>query len=148
VNRSDVDDPFPGCVRKTAPRKTDQTKYNQDHPKRFVHGGLLWRWWLKAVTEQSDHYLQAELCALRSEPVHLLLEYLFNLADFLLDFAAEFFVLAFGFQVGVVRDLSGFLFDVAFQFMKLAFDLIFRARFHLVPLFFRELSTKAVSGVR
>jgi hypothetical protein len=65
-----------------------------------------------------------------------------------LDFAAEFFVLAFGFQVGVVRSLSGCLFDAAFQFMKLAFDLIFRARFHLVsPLFFRELSTKAFSGV-
>src|SRR5580704_13043973 len=66
----------------------------------------------------------------------LLLEYLFNLADFPLDFAGEFFVLAFGFQVGVVRSLSGCLFDAAFQFMKLAFDLIFRARFHLVsPLF-------------
>jgi hypothetical protein len=57
-----------------------------------------------------------------------------------LDFACEFFVLAFAFQVGVVRDLSGFLFNVAFQFMKIAFDLILRARFHLVtPLLFREL---------
>jgi hypothetical protein len=65
----------------------------------------------------------------------LLLEYLFNLADFLLDFAGEFFVLAFGFQVGVVRDLSGGLFDAAFQFMKLALDLIFLTRFHLVFLF-------------
>jgi hypothetical protein len=56
--------------------------------------------------------------------------------------------LALGFQVGVVCDLSGFLFDVAFQFMKLAFDLILRARFHLVPpLLFRELFTKAVSGI-
>jgi hypothetical protein len=54
----------------------------------------------------------------------LLLEYFFNLADFLLNFAGEFFVLAFGLQVGVVRDLSGFFFNVAFQFMKLAFDLI------------------------
>jgi hypothetical protein len=65
----------------------------------------------------------------------LLLEYLFNLADFLLDFAGDFFVLAFGFQVGVVRDLSGCLFDVAFQFMKLALDLIFLAQFHRVFLF-------------
>jgi len=67
------------------------------------------------VTKQTEHYLQAELCGRRREPVHLLLEYLFNLADFLLDFAGEFFVLAFGFQVGVVRDLSGCFFDVAFQ---------------------------------
>jgi hypothetical protein len=73
-----------------------------------------------------------ELCALRRDPAPLLLKYFFNLADFLLDFAGELFVLALGFQVGVVRDLSGCLFDVAFQFMNLAFDLIFRARFHLV----------------
>jgi hypothetical protein len=43
VNWSDVDYLFPGCVATTAPRKTQQTKYHQDHPKRFVHGGLLWR---------------------------------------------------------------------------------------------------------
>jgi hypothetical protein len=35
-----------------------------------------------------------------------------------LDLAGEFFVLAFGFQVGVVRDLSVCLFDVAFQFIS------------------------------
>src|ERR1017187_535135 len=104
-------------------------------PSALFTAALLWRRWLVAVTEQSDPRLQAELCALRRELVHLLFEYLFNLADFLLDFAGEFFVLAFGFQVGVVRDLSGFLFNVAFQFMKLAFDLILRARFHLVLLF-------------
>jgi hypothetical protein len=79
-----------------------------------------------------------ELCALRTEPISLLLEYFFNLADFLLKSAGEFFVLAFGFQVGVVRDLPGCLFDVAFQFMKLALDLIFLARFHRVFLFFFE----------
>ena len=38
VNWSDVNDLFPGCVRKTSPRKTDQPKYNQDHPKRLIHG--------------------------------------------------------------------------------------------------------------
>ena len=82
--------------------------------------------------------------ALAESRFHLLLDHLLNLADLLLDFSGEFFVSAFGFQVGVARDLSGCLFDVAFQFMKLAFDLIFRARFHLVStLFFRELSTKS-----
>jgi hypothetical protein len=100
------------------------------------------------VPEQSDHCVQAELRALRREPLYLLLEYLFNLADFLLDFAGEVFVLAFGRQVGVVRDLSGFLFNAAFQFTKLSFDLILRARFHLVsPLLFLGLSTKASSGI-
>src|ERR1022692_2973880 len=102
-------------------------------PSALFTAALLWRRWLEAVTEQSEPpCLQPELCALRRELVHLLFEYLFNLAGFLLDFAGEFFVLAFGFQVGVARDLSGCLFDVAFQFMKLAFDLIFRTRFHLV----------------
>jgi hypothetical protein len=43
VNGSDVDDLFPGGVRKTSPRKTEQTKHNQDHPKRLIHGGLLRR---------------------------------------------------------------------------------------------------------
>src|ERR1035441_9835771 len=56
----------------------------------------------------------SQATSLRREPVHLLLDYPFNLADFLLDLAGEFFALAFGFQIGVVCDLSGFLFDVAF----------------------------------
>jgi hypothetical protein len=65
------------------------------------------------------------------------------LADFLLNFAGDFLAAAFGFQVGVVRDLSGRLFDVALQFMKLAFDLIFRARVHLLFLFsFENFSLK------
>jgi hypothetical protein len=42
-------------------------------------------------------------------PAHLLLEYLFNLSHFLLDFADEIFVLAFVSQVGIVHDLSRLL---------------------------------------
>ena len=42
VNRSDVDDRFPGGVRKTSPRKTEQAKHDQDNSKRFVHNGLPW----------------------------------------------------------------------------------------------------------
>jgi hypothetical protein len=41
VNRSDVNDRFPGRVRKTSPRKTKQTKRNQDYSNRLFHGGLL-----------------------------------------------------------------------------------------------------------
>jgi hypothetical protein len=44
VNRSDVDDRFPGGVRKTSPRKTEQAKHNQDNPNRFLNGGLLRQW--------------------------------------------------------------------------------------------------------
>jgi hypothetical protein len=67
--------------------------------------------------------------------VQLLLKNRFNLADFLLDFSGKFFVLAVGCQAGIVRELSRFLFGLAFQFMQLAFDLIVRARFHVFLLF-------------
>src|ERR1035441_47369 len=62
----------------------------------------------------------------------LLLEHLFNLADFLLDLARDFFGLTFSLQIGVVSDLSHFLLDSTFQIMKLSFDLILRARLPLV----------------
>jgi hypothetical protein len=64
-------------------------------------------------------------------PADLLLKNLFNLPDFLLDLTGELFDLAFSGQVGVVRDLSRFLLNFAFHFMKLACDLILRARFHV-----------------
>jgi hypothetical protein len=65
-----------------------------------------------------------------------------------LHFAGDVFVLAFGRQCGVVRDLSGFLFDVAFHFMKLALDLIFRARFHLCsPLSFAHVPLPAPTRI-
>ena len=38
VDRSDVNDLFPGRIRKTSPGKTEQTERNQDYPKRLVHG--------------------------------------------------------------------------------------------------------------
>ena len=90
----------------------------------------------------SDHrqFPQSEQRALRKDRFVYFSNYLFNPADFLLDYACEFFVLAFGHQVGIVRGLSRFLLNCAFYFMKLAFDLILRARFHLFsPLFFRKL---------
>ncbi len=40
-NRSDVDDRFPGGVRKTSPRKTEQAKHNQDDPKRLLTAASL-----------------------------------------------------------------------------------------------------------
>lgn len=56
----------------------------------------------------------------KCRPIQLLLEQLFNLSDFLLDLAADFFGLAFGLQIGVARDLSRLLFDLTFQLMKLS----------------------------
>ena len=38
VDRSDVNDLFPGRVRKTSPGKTAQPKRDQDYPQRLVHG--------------------------------------------------------------------------------------------------------------
>jgi hypothetical protein len=59
-----------------------------------------------------------------------LFQYFFDLTDFLLDLASEFFVLAFGLKVRVVRNLPRFFFNVTFHFVQLAFDLVCRARFH------------------
>jgi len=57
----------------------------------------------------------------------LFLQYLFNLTDFLLDFACEFFILAFGRQIGVVGDLAHLLFDRALKFMQISADFILNA---------------------
>jgi len=64
------------------------------------------------------------------EPGLLLPKHLLDPADFLLDFAGEFLALAFGYHVGIVRDPTHFFFSYTFDFMKLAFNLILRARFH------------------
>ena len=40
VNRSDVENLFPGRVRKTAPCKTEYAKRDQDDPKCLVHVGM------------------------------------------------------------------------------------------------------------
>ena len=61
----------------------------------------------------------------------LLLDHLLDLPDFLLYLAGEFFILTFGGQVAVTRDLARLLFDLALDFKKRPLDLISRARFHL-----------------
>ena len=43
VDRSDVNNLFPGRVRKTSPSKTEQPKRNQDYPKRLVYGASVGR---------------------------------------------------------------------------------------------------------
>src|ERR1022692_2499443 len=64
-------------------------------------------------------------------PPNLLLEYFFDLPDLFFNFPGPVFGFAFSLQVGIVRDFARLLFDFAFHFMKLAFNLIFRTRFHL-----------------
>ena len=68
-----------------------------------------------------------------AEPGPLLPKHLLDLPDLLLDFASDLFRVTFVRQIGVVRDLSGLFFHFALQLMKRAFDLVFRALFHLVP---------------
>src|ERR1700680_2884891 len=72
----------------------------------------------------------AETCVV-SSPAHQLLKHLFNLPDLLLDFACELLRLAFVRQIRVVGGLPCFFFHFAFQFVKLAFELVLRARFHV-----------------
>jgi hypothetical protein len=78
----------------------------------------------------------------------LFLEYLFNLADLLLDFARELFRLAFVLQLRVVSGLPGCFLYFAFYFVELAFHLVLRARFHGFSPFmvsFAESILRAVS---
>src|ERR1017187_1765872 len=93
--------------------------------------------WSAAVYSVSLRGQRESVCAATyaaQRSLQLLPEHLFNLADFLLDFAGEFLVLAFGHQVGIIRDLSRFLFSFPLHFMNAAFDLIRRAQFHLFLL--------------
>src|ERR1700688_4184003 len=47
-------------------------------------------------------------------PWQLLLEYLLNLADFILNLAANFFGRSFSLKIRIVGHLAGFLLDLAF----------------------------------
>jgi hypothetical protein len=75
---------------------------------------------------------RAEKPALSKSRPHLVLEHFFDRSDFFLNLAGKLFVLACFLQPGIVGDLARFLFDLPFHFMKLAFDLVFRTRFHLL----------------
>jgi hypothetical protein len=74
----------------------------------------------------------------------LLAQDLLYFADLLLDFAANFFVLAFGFQVRIIDSMANFLFDRALHFVALALDLIFGAFFH--GFYLRKVSSTFRTG--
>jgi hypothetical protein len=62
---------------------------------------------------------------------------LLDLAYLFLNFAGYLFGLAFGLQIGIVNDLPGYFLDFTLCFMKLAFCLVLRTRFHgISPLEF------------
>jgi hypothetical protein len=88
------------------------------------------------TTGANDPVNQPTAISLRQRSIRLFLQHLFDLADFLLNFACKFLVSAFSRQFRVVGDLSRLLFSFAFHFMKAAFDLISGARFHHVLSFF------------
>ncbi|SPF35860.1 hypothetical protein SBA4_1770020 [Candidatus Sulfopaludibacter sp. SbA4] len=79
----------------------------------------------------------------------LLLEYLFDLAHFLLELAGQFLRLAFGLQVWIAGGDANRLLDFALNFVKLAFDLIFCARVHdYSSLFCDRRSSSSLRGSR
>jgi len=91
--------------------------------------------------QQNQHVRSIFLpCDPRRDSCNLLLEHLFNLPDFLLDIAGDLLCLAFVCQIRVAGDLSYLCFHIALHFVKLALDLIRRARFHVFLHF--------LSGVR
>src|SRR6185437_11363671 len=63
---------------------------------------------------------------------------LLHLADFLSNFPADLFALAFGLQVGIVRGSSNFLFNAAFHFVQPSIRFVLDALLHgLFPPFGR-----------
>src|ERR1700688_1396230 len=72
-----------------------------------------------------------------SEPSTLFSKDFLHLADFLLDFSAHLFVLAFGFQIGIVRQFSCLLLNLTLHFLNLARYLILSAWLHFVASFER-----------
>src|ERR1700680_1545144 len=68
----------------------------------------------------------------QARPFTLLTENLLHLADFLLDFPAYLLALAFGFQVGIVRQLSCLLLNLTLHFVNLTCNLILSTWLHLV----------------
>jgi hypothetical protein len=85
VNRSDVDDLFPGRVCKPTPRETEQAKHYQNDAKRFAHGSpLRQRLHLTARKPARGRGLPV----LRQDWSYLLIQYVFHLTELLLNFAA------------------------------------------------------------
>jgi len=64
--------------------------------------------------------------------VFLFAQNFFDLSDFFLDFPAYLFGLAFGFEVGIIRQLPRFFLHFSFQVMKLALYLILCAWLHWI----------------
>jgi len=84
---------------------------------------------------------------LRAKPAfYLLLQYLFDLPDFLLNLASQLFSMALVLQVGVLGDLASFLFYCAFHLMDLAFKLVLRAPSSLFSLSIQTCPNKQGMG--
>jgi transporter family-2 protein len=84
------------------------------------------------------------------QPPALLLYDFFNVADLLLNFTGDLFILPFGFEMRFLEGVTDGLLHCAFRFMQGAFGFIFRAVFHGVSFVAtRQLPThKQVSGRR
>jgi hypothetical protein len=55
------------------------------------------------------------------------------LADLFLNFAGYLFTGAFGFQLRIIAEFPGDLFDLTLHLVKRAFRLVLRAGFHGIP---------------
>jgi hypothetical protein len=70
-------------------------------------------------------------------PLSLLSQNLFDFTDLFLNFAGYLFGFAFALQLGIIGDFPGYFLDFTLCFVKLAFCLVLRTRFHgISPLGF------------
>jgi len=82
--------------------------------------------------DQNDKQYQHFRFSFSERP--LLLEYLLDLADFILNLAADLFARTFSLKIRVIRYLASLLLDFAFRLVELSLDFIFCAFFHGVLL--------------
>src|SRR6202035_4696345 len=79
----------------------------------------------------------------RPPPLHS--EEFLHFADFLADFPADPFALAFGLQVGLVRRPANLLLNFAFQLVKLSLGSVSGASLHGCPSPFGQLGLRVVA---
>src|SRR5664279_1624439 len=88
----------------------------------------------KATAKQQDQndqqYQHFRFSSFSAAARRLLLEYLLDLANFILNLAANLFCGSFSFEVRVLRDLADFFLDLAFGLVQLSFEFIFCTWFH------------------
>jgi hypothetical protein len=88
---------------------------------------------------QPSNHSRREAKVTSVQDTSLVIPKLLDLTDFSLNLAGYLFNGTFRFHLWIIAQITGDLLDLPFHFVKLAFHLVFRARFHvIIPHVFRS----------